>query len=249
MSVTAIVPTLNEAENIVDCLDSLAWANRRVVFDCYSSDDTVTLAQAAGADVLQHPFENYAQFHNAAMERVDAEWILFVDADERATPELAAEIQTVIGQEQEEVLWWIPRHNYIFGRLTRGAGWYPDYQARLVQRGHVHWERPVHEIAVADGPQGYLENPLIHYNYDDVADFRARQERYNQYDTQILFEEGVRPRAYTPYTQFLRHFWWRFVTLKGMREGLHGLRLSLLTAFYEMKKYRRLARMWRDAER
>jgi len=249
MTVTAIVPTLNEEENILDCLESLAWAGRRVVFDCYSSDATVKLAQGAGVEVLQHPFENFAQFHNAAMEQIDAEWILFVDADERATPALATEIKDVTGQDRDEVLWWIPRHNYIFGRLTKGAGWYPDYQARLLREGHVHWERPVHEIAVADGPEGYLENPLIHYNYDDAADFRARQERYNQYDAQILFEEGVRPHRYTPYTQFVRHFWWRFVTLKGVTEGLHGLRLSFLTAVYEMRKYRRLARMWRRAER
>jgi glycosyltransferase involved in cell wall biosynthesis len=246
MSVTAIVPTLNEEANILDCLESLAWAARRVVFDCYSSDGTVELAQGAGAEVLQHPFENYAQFHNAAIERVDAEWILFVDADERATPELAAEIQSVVAQDRDEVLWWIPRHNYIFGRLTKGAGWYPDYQARLLQRGHVHWERPVHEIAVADGPEGYLESPLIHFNYDDLADFRARQERYNKVEAGILLEEGVRPHAYTPYTQFVRHFWWRFVTLRGVREGVHGLRLSLLMATYEMKKYQRLKRMSRE---
>jgi glycosyltransferase involved in cell wall biosynthesis len=249
VGVTAIVPTLNEEDNILDCLGSLAWAARRVVFDCYSSDGTVTLAQEAGAEVLQHPFENYAQFHNAAIEQVDAAWILFVDADERATPELAAEIESVVAQDRDEVLWWIPRHNYIFGRLTKGAGWYPDYQARLLRRGHVHWERPVHEIAVADGPEGYLENPLIHYNYDDLADFRARQERYNKIEAQILLEEGVRPRVYTPYTQFVRHFWWRFVRLRGLREGIHGLRLSLLMATYEMKKYQRLARMWRDAGR
>ncbi|MGD8996618.1 MAG: glycosyltransferase family 2 protein, partial [Anaerolineae bacterium] len=249
MNVTAIVPTLNEEDNILDCLASLEWAGRRVVFDCYSTDRTVELAQDAGAEVLQHPFEDFAQFHNAAMEEVEAEWILFVDADERVTPELAAEIESTIAEDCDEVLWWIPRHNYIFGRLTKGAGWYPDYQARLLRRGYVHWERPVHEVAVANGPEGHLENPLIHYNYDDLADFKARQERYNQYDTQILFEEGVRPHAYTPYTQLVRHFWWRLVTLRGLREGVHGLRLSLLMATYEMKKYRRLARMWRDAAR
>lgn len=248
MSVTAIVPTLNEEENILACLASLAWAERRVVFDCYSSDRTVDLAQETGAEVLQHPFENYAQFHNAAIAHVEAAWILFVDADERATPELAAEIQSVVDLDGHEVLWWIPRHNYIFGRLTKGAGWYPDYQARLLRRGHVHWERPVHEIAMADGPEGYLESPLIHYNYDDLADFRARQARYNRIEARILLEEGIRPHAYTPYTQFARHFWWRFFTLRGLRDGVHGLRLSLLMATYEMKKYRRLAKMWRDAE-
>ncbi|MFW6136085.1 MAG: glycosyltransferase family 2 protein [Chloroflexota bacterium] len=249
VAVTAIVPTLNEEDNILACLESLGWANHRVVFDSYSTDGTVRLAREARAEVLQHPFENYAQFHNAAMERVDAAWILFVDADERATPALAAEIESVVTADREEVLWWIPRHNYIFGRLTRSAGWYPDYQPRLLRRDHVRWERPVHEIAIADGPEGYLENPLIHYNYEDVADFKARQERYNQLDAEILFREGIRPHPYTPYTQFARHFWWRFVTLRGLRDGFHGFRLSLLTAYYEMKKYHRLARTWRDQER
>ncbi len=249
MSITAIIPTLNEEENILDCLESVAWADRRVVFDCYSSDGTLELARSTGAEVFQHPFENYAQFHNAAMEQVDAKWILFVDADERTTPELAAEIEAVIGQDPEEVLWWIPRHNYIFGRLTKSAGWYPDYQARLLRPDHVHWERPVHEIAVTDGPEGYLENPLIHYNYEDVTDFKARQARYNRYDAQILFEQGIKPHVYTPYTQFVRHFWWRFVTLRGVAEGFHGLHLSLLTAIYEMRKYRRLAQIWRDVDR
>jgi len=249
MTVTAIVPTLNEEQNILDCLESLEWADARVVFDCYSTDSTVELARSAGAKVLQHPFENFAQFHNAAMDRVEAEWILFVDADERVTPELAEEIERVTRQDRPEVLWWIPRHNYIFGRLTKGAGWHPDYQARLLRKGHVHWERPVHEVAVADGPEGYLENPLVHYNYSSVADFKARQERYNTLDAQILYHEGVSPRRYTPYTQFLRHFWWRFIELGGVREGLHGLHLSLLTAYYEMEKYREVRRMRRDDRR
>jgi len=249
MSVTAIVPTLNEEDNVLPCLESLAWADRRVVFDCYSTDDTVKLAREAGAEVLQHPFENYAQFHNAAMNQVEAAWILFVDADERVTPELAAEIQALVAEDPQEVLWWIPRHNYIFGRLTKSAGWYPDYQPRLLRPRYVRWERPVHEVAIADGPEGYLEHPLIHYNYDDVADFKARQERYNEYDARILFQEGLRPRFYTPYTQFLRHFWWRFVTLRGLKEGFHGFRLSILMAYYELEKYRHLARLWHRQKR
>jgi hypothetical protein len=107
----------------------------------------------------------------------------------------------------------------------------------------------VHEVAVVDGPEGYLQSPLIHYNYDDLADFVARQEKYTDYDAGILFQQGVRPRFYTPYSQAVRHFWWRFVTLRGVRDGLHGLWLSLLTAYYEAVKYRRLVRMWRAANR
>ncbi len=241
--IAAVVLTRDEERNIEDCLASLAWADRRVVFDSFSTDRTVELARQAGAEVIQHPFENYAQQRNAALDRVDAAWIFFVDADERVTPELAEEVRAVTGGDRPEVAWWVPRHNYIFGRLTWGAGWYPDYQLRLVRQGCARWERPVHEVAVVDGPEGYLEHPLIHYNYTDLADFIARQERYTDYDARILLEQGVRPRFYTPCSQALRHFWWRFVTLRGIRDGLHGLRLSLLMAYYEGVKYRRLGRM------
>jgi len=249
MNVAAVVLTLNEERNIGACLESLAWADNLVVFDSFSTDRTADLARRAGAEVIQHPFENYAQQRNATLDRVEADWILFVDADERATPALAAEVQEVTGGGREEVAWWVPRHNYIFGRLILGAGWYPDYQMRLVRRGRARWERPVHEVAVVDGPEGYLENPLIHYNYDDLADFVARQEKYADYDAGILFQQGVHPRFYTPYSQAARQFWWRFVTLKGARDGLHGLWLSLLMACYEAVKYRRVARLWRVASR
>ncbi len=244
MNVTAVVLTLNEERNIEECLASLAWADHRVVFDSFSTDRTVELARQAGAEVIQHPFQDFAQQHNAAMDMVETDWIFFVDADERATPQLAEEVRAVTDGSHEEVAWSVPRPNYIFGRLTLWAGWYPDYQSRLLRRGRVHWERPVHEITVVDGLEGYLQNPLIHYNYDDLADFVARQEKYTDIDAGILFQQGVRPRFYTPYTQAARHFWWRFVTLQGVRDGPHGLRLSLLMAYYEAVKYRRLARLW-----
>jgi len=250
LPIVAIVPALNEEHNIVDCLESLAWADRRVVFmDSRTTDRTAELARKVGAEVMLHPFENFAQFHNAAMERVEAEWIFFVDADERATPELAEEVRAVTDGNHEEVAWAVPRHNYIFGRLTLGAGWYPDYQSRLLLRGRVRWERPVHEVIAADGPVGRLKNPLIHYNYDDLADFIARQEKYTDYDAGILLQQGIRPRSYTPYSQAVRQFWWRFITLRGARDGLHGLWLSLLMAYYEAIKYRRLARLWQATNR
>jgi (heptosyl)LPS beta-1,4-glucosyltransferase len=248
MNVAAIVPARDEEHNIVDCLESLDWTDRRVVFlDSRTTDRTADLAQEVGAEVMLDTFENFAQFHNAAMDRVEADWIFFVDADERATPELAQEVRMVTDGSHDEVAWAVPRHNYIFGRLTLGAGWYPDYQSRLLLRDRVRWERPVHEVIVTDGPRGYLENPLIHYNYDDLADFIARQDKYTDIDAGILFGQGVHPRFYTPYSQAMRHVWWRFITLRGIRDGLHGLWLSLLMAYYEAVKYRRLARLWRAA--
>jgi hypothetical protein len=139
--------------------------------------------------------------------------------------------------------WYVPRLNYIFGKLTRGAGWFPDYQLRLFRHGFVRYERPVHELAIVEGEVDYLETPLVHYNYRDLDHFHAKQRDYSNYDARILLEKGVVPKPYTLFTQPLRHFWWRFVALKGYRDGLHGLRLSLYMAFYEWVKYRKLLEM------
>jgi (heptosyl)LPS beta-1,4-glucosyltransferase len=248
VEITAVILTLNEAEHITACLESLAWADRRLVFDSYSQDETVVLAQAAGAEVSQSPFENYAQQRNAALDQLETDWVFFVDADERGTPQLAAEIRRVVVEKPEHG-WYVPRHNYIFGKLTTGAGWYPDHQLRLFKLGYVRYERPVHEIAVVDGTIGYLENPLIHYNYRDAAHFHAKQRAYSSFDAKILWQEGVRPRPHNFVLQPLRHFWWRYVTLNGYRDGWHGLRLTLFMMYYEWVKYRKLAWFWRKSER
>ncbi len=244
----AVILTYNEAQHIVDCINSLRWANPIVVFDSFSEDKTVDLARKAGVTVGQSRFQNYAQQRNAALDFVGdrglGDWVFFVDADERGTPELGDEINKVVKSEPQAG-WYVPRHNYIFGRLTTGAGWYPDYQLRLLKHGRARYERPVHEIAIVDGDIGYLKNPLVHYNYDDQAHFHTKQRKYTEYDANILKQEGVRPKAYTPYSQALRQFWWRFATLKGARDGIHGLRLSLYLAYYEWLKYRKLADLWR----
>lgn len=236
---TAVVLTLNEAEHVAQCVGSLSWTDRVIVFDAFSSDETVDLARKAGAQVTQEAFDNFAQQRNAALEAITTDWVFFVDADERGTPDLGEEVRHVINA-RPEAAWYVPRLNYIFGRLTRGAGWYPDYQLRLFRHGKVRYERPVHEVAVVGGQIGYLQNTLLHYNYRDVEHFHRTQRRYTEYDAQILHEQGLRPKVYTPLTQPLRHFWWRYVALKGYREGFHGLRLSLYMAYYEWVKYRKL---------
>lgn len=236
----AVILTLNEEAHIQECIASLQWADQIVVFDSFSTDQTAGLAQAAGARVIQHAFVDYGAQRNAALQAVDAEWVLFVDADERVTPALASEI--CLKLDQPERGWWVPRHNYLFGKLTLGAGWFPDYQLRLLHRASAHYDptRAVHEEVILDGQAGYLENPLIHYNYRDVAHFIAKQERYASIEAGIRHQQGLRPRLWTYLTAPFRQFWWRYVTLRGYRDGLHGLRLSLLMAYYEFQTWRRV---------
>src|SRR5574341_2527487 len=167
--------TLNEEAHILDCIESLRWVDEIVVFDSFSTDRTVEWASQAGAHVLQQPFENYGAQRNAALQAIEADLIFFLDANERATPELAAEVRSKL--DRPERGWWFPRHNYIFGKLTLGAGWYPDYQLRMLHRASARYDpgRPVHEEVILDGRAGYLTNPLIHYNYRDLA--RSEERR------------------------------------------------------------------------
>ena len=246
IQLAVVILTKNEEHNIAACIESVRWADDVVVFDSFSQDRTVEIAQELGARVIQRPFHNYADQRNAALEAVESRWVFFVDADERATPELAAEVRQVV-EDKTKVGWWVPRHNYIFGRLTRHAGWFPDYQLRLLKRGHARYDptREVHEVVILDGQAGYLKNVLIHYNYNNLSQFLERQSRYTDYEARILYEQGIRPRWRNFILQPLREFRRRYVSLQGWKDGFHGLLLSSLMAYYNFVMYVRLRRLWR----
>jgi (heptosyl)LPS beta-1,4-glucosyltransferase len=275
-----VVLTKNEEKHIGACLDSLAWADRRVVVDSFSTDRTCEIAREHGAEVMSHPFSDYATQRNVAIDAVEADWIFFVDADERATSELAEEIRRIVGVEAfagsiagnpaapsgppshcdgngqastpedgsgEIVGWNVPRRNYLFGKLTRGAGYWPDYQTRLIKRGHAHYDRPASEIVVLDGPADNLQQPLIHYNYETIAQFRAKQTFRIDFEATNLYRRGEKCKFYSPYYMTIKHFWWRYVTLKGYQDGWHGVRLCLLLAYYfGFRYYQRLGQLYRS---
>jgi len=243
-----VVVARNEERNIVDCLRSVSWADEWVVvLDPRTSDRTAVLAQGTGARVHERPFVNFADQHQAALGLGSHDWVFSIDADERATPELGEEVRRVIRQPSP-VGWWVPRHNIIWGRQIRHAGWYPDYQLRLMRRSRVRYdpERQVHELVILDGEEGYLQQPLIHYNYHTVGDFLRKTERYTALEAGMLHRSGVRPRWRSLLGQPAREFWRRFVTLRGYRDGGHGLLLSVLMAYYRGLTYWRLRSMPED---
>lgn len=248
---TAIILTKNESAHIRDCLAALDFCDARLVFDSHSTDDTISIARECGAQVLSRPFDTYPNQRNAALDAVagQTDWVLFIDADERVTPDLAHAVRQAMAQGDAYAGWRIARHNYIFGKLTLGAGWYPDYQTRLLRVGAAHYDpnRQVHEVVVLDGELGTIDTPLIHHNYINLAQFIEKQRRYTAYEARILYEQGVRPKPQNYILQPLRHFKWRYVTLKGYRDGLHGLRLSVLMAWYEFRKYQWLRDLWQNS--
>lgn len=228
----------NVYKHIGDCVQSCAFADRVVVFDTQSSDGTVAAARAAGAEVIDIEFVNFSMARNTALSTIAEEWVLFVDADERVTPELAAEVQQVIRRGDVDG-WWVPRYNHIVGHVMRGTGWYPDCQLRLLRRQRAHYDpqREVHEIAIIDGTADTLTQHLVHYNYDTWAQFHAKQRRYTAFEAATLRSEGVSAHPRHLIIRPLQAFVRRFITWKGYRDGWRGLQLSLIMAGYEFLKY------------
>jgi glycosyltransferase involved in cell wall biosynthesis len=237
-SITAAVIARDEETRIGDCLRSIAWADERlVVVDAATSDRTREVALSCGARVAEHPFQSFAAQRERALGLATGEWVLFVDADERVPSALRDEVLAAVGSAGERVGFWIPRHNYLFGRVVRGAGWYPDYQLRLLKRGAARFDpqRVVHEQALLDGPAGHLGNALIHFNYRTLAEFLRKQERYASLEAQRWLATYGRPRLRALLGQPAREFFRRYVRLRGYREGVLGLLLSVLLAWYAGK--------------
>lgn len=244
--IVAGVLTKNAAQHLADCLETLSWADGVILEDGFSDDETVAIAQAYQATVCQNEFVNFSVARNNVLQSgtdMGADWLLFVDADERVTPELATEIQTVVARH-EKVGWWIPRYNDMWGHRMRGGGWYPDYQLRLLKIGAARYDpqREVHELAELDGEAGYLREHLIHYNYDSLAHFKEKQGRYSEFETKILRAKGIRPKPWTYLTMPLREFKRRYISLHGYRDGWLGLQLCGLMGWYTFKTYRQLRR-------
>ncbi|MCU0463311.1 MAG: glycosyltransferase family 2 protein [Anaerolineae bacterium] len=245
---TAVVLTRGESPYLRECLASLLFCDARILFASGTTPQTAQIAEEGGASLLTRPFDNYASQRNAALEAVRDEtgWVLFVDDDEIVPPELASAVREAVGWGDSYAGWRIARHNYIFGRLTLGAGWFPDYQTRLLRVGAAKYDpvRRVHEVVQLDGALGTIDTPLIHHNYASLEQFIQKQRAYTAYEAGILHSEGVRPKPQNYILQPLRQFYWRFVTLKGYRDGFHGLRLSALMAWYEFRKYVLLRGLW-----
>jgi hypothetical protein len=130
----------------------------------------------------------------------------------------------------------------MIGHRMRGGGWYPDHQLRLLCRELARYDpqRPVHEIVKLDGEAGWLDNVLIHYNYDTVAQFRRKMSQYTGLEARILQEQGIRVRPWTYVTMPMREFWRRFVRLGGYQDHVYGLLFCGLMSWYTFVTYRRL---------
>jgi (heptosyl)LPS beta-1,4-glucosyltransferase len=247
-TISVLVITKNEEARLPACLDSIAGlAHEIVVIDSGSTDGTTEIAKRYTDMVHFHKFEDFPRQRNIALDHASGDWVFFIDADEVCTTELTAELTRIAGQEPTDempVAYGIPRRNYMFGRWMRHAGWYPDYQYRFFRRdkGRYDEDRRVHELALFDGPAGVLENVLLHYNYDSLGEFCAKQQSYAELEAQTRAAAGNTAKWRNFILQPMREFRRRFFALGGHKEGALGFVLSVILAYYDFQVYYLLKR-------
>ena len=255
-TITAAVLTHNEIEFLAGCLVSLRWADELLVLvDDGKPAEAETLADIARQftdRVLVCPFLGFPHQRNRALDVARGDWVLFVDADERVPPSLAAETRQFVldaasGTEAAPDGAWIPRRNVIAGEWVRWAGWWPDHQLRLLRRGHARYDESalVHEVAALDGPAATLREPLLHLNYETLAEFRSKQAHYARLEARTLQERGTRARRRSLVGQPVRELRRRLIELGGYRQGPLGLALASEMARARLRTYRELRRLQR----
>lgn len=239
---TVIVPTYNEEEMIRDCLESILFADEILVVDSFSTDRTLAIAGELGARIIQREFDYPADQKNWAIPQATHEWVLLLDADERATPALCEEIDAILRAEPRADGYWIPRVNFFLGRPIRRCGWETDKVIRLFRRDVSRYQdRRVHEEIDLPEPLPVLKHSLEHLTFRSFRQYFNKLDRYSEWGAGQMYLKGRRAKAIEVLLRPVARFVRMYILRLGFLEGGRGLVLSLLGAFSVYLKY---ARLW-----
>jgi len=241
---TVVVTTWNNQEKIARCLASVKWADEIIVVDSSSTDKTREVAERFTTKIFTQP--NYPMLNrnkNFGFAKAAGQWVLSLDSDEEVTPALAREIQAILRSGSQFAGYWIARKNIIFGKWIRHGLWWPDKQLRLFRRGLGSFPcKHVHEYLTVDGPTAELNEPYLHHNYQSISQFISKMDTiYTASEVESLSSTNYQLSWYDalrfPVSDFLKVYF----AQAGYRDGLHGLVLALLQAFYSLTVF---AKLW-----
>ena len=229
-SISVAIVACNEAENIRRTLASVAWANEINLVDSGSTDKTIEIAKSFGARIFYESWKGYGPQVNSALDKCTSDWILNLDADEWLTPELASEIQALLGGEPTYAAYMIPRLNFIFGRWMRHGGLYPDHKLRLFRRGvaRLREDTEPHATPKTQAPAGKLKNHMLHLQYPTVQYYIEHMQRYSTATIPLFLRKGRTSDSFVAFVAntvlnsaltFIKNYIFRGGFLDG-REGL-----------------------------
>lgn len=241
---TATIIALNESDNIEDCIRSVSFFDEVLVIDSGSTDNTVSLAVAAGATVLVNPWPGYGQQKQFALEHARNDWVFSIDADERASPELQASIIALLAGSPGAKGYTINRCNHFMGRALRHGEGYPDWCLRLFDRKCGNWTQdPVHERVTLTGRVERLTGDLNHFSEGSIEEYLRKQNQYTSLQACKLFAAGRRSSLFkmttSPIIRFFKFYFLRLGFLDGM-PGLIHISIGCFNSFCKYAKLREL---------
>jgi len=247
--VAVVVAARDAAALLPDALASVAWADERIVVENDSTDGTLEVARAHGATLaFAHPFGTIGGQRNAAIARATSEWVLVLDADERATAGVEAAVRAAIAAPAADA-YRIPRRNVFLGREIRHGGWERDRPVRLFRARFRYDDRPVHERVLLDATPATLPAALTHVPYATLDGYFAKQLRYARDGARAAHARGERCGALAVLTRPAARLVRMLVLRGGWRDGAHGVVLAALAASGVAAKYARLWALSRGLER
>ncbi len=239
---SVIIITKNEERNIAACLESVAWADEIIVVDAESMDGTVELAAPFTSRIFVRAWEGFSAQKTFALAQASHEWVLWIDADERAIPELAEDIRRAVSLDDGNVsAYRFARRAYFLGKWIRHCGWYPGYVTRLFRKSRAQFSNSaVHEHLAIEGNVATLPHDLLHYTDDNLEHYF---DKLNHYTSLAADELVLAKRRITMMDLLLRPFlaFLKMYFIKaGFLDGAHGFLLCRLSSSYVLAKYGKL---------
>lgn len=242
--ITAIIIAKDEARSITNAILSLKKLTKDVVvLDDSSSDDTVKLSQKHGAKVISLPGGlNFSQKRNFILNKLNSEWIFYLDADERITNSLAKEIIDLTRQKTSFSAYWVKRSNYILGKELRTKGWYPDLQPRLFKLSKFKgWTGHIHESAKFDGKKSELQNEIIHFTHKNISSMVDKANSWSKIEAQNLYKLNHPSITNLRLIKlFITQFFNKYIREQNYKNGIIGLIESFLQTYSTMITYFKL---------
>jgi len=239
LSVTLIVK--NEEENLADCLETVKWADEIVVLDAGSDDKTIEIAKEYTNKVyINSDWQGYGIQRQRLQEFASGDWILMLDADERLTQELIAEIKNVVNNDERNTVYALPRLSWCFGKFIRHSGWYPDYVARLYAKDKAQYSgNLVHEKLEygANINLVKLKGDLLHYTYRDLEHYLVKSASYAAAWAEQRQAKGKSSSLFQGFTHGISCFIKMYIIRLGFLDGRQGLLLALLSGHSTFAKY------------
>lgn len=243
MKISVVIISKNEEDFLVDCLESVKWADEIVFLDGGSTDKSVEIAKSYKARVVKQKSKDFAGWRNEGMAVTKGDWVLYIDADERITPLLRKEIEDLFnGDNQSFSVYAIPRRNFLLGKELHYGGWYPDYVERLFLKEKLKgWEGELHERPVYNGELGYLKNAMVHLQPDKIEPALQKSIKWSGIEAKLLYDAGhpqitwwrvLRMGATTAFE--------RLVKKEGFVDGTEGWIESIYQAYHTMIVYLKL---------